>query len=358
MPSPTASPQATETVVARGIRAIVLENDLVSTTVLIDQGADIHTLVYKPSGIDVLWKPPRPPREPGVGPTPAGDSLAVWNSYYRGGWNVIFPNFGPSVEHRGATLDFHGEAARTAWQLVDVRTLDRSVDVTLATTLIKSPFRISRTMSLKAGQPVLEVTETVTNDGTEESECMWGHHPVFGEPLLSPESVIDTGARIIELDDGSEVPDTDLAVGGSWAWPVVRNRRGEDVDMSRVPGPGTGFTRVLYLKDFTEGWYALTNPSLEIGVGLVWDSDLFPYACFWQETGKETGHPFFGKAYTTAIEPFSSYPGLGLPTAMRKTGTHLTFAPGQSRTLELKAVVFEGSERVSGITPSGAVMRA
>ena len=126
--------------------------------------------------------------------------------------------------------------------------------------------------------------------------CVVGHHPVFGEPVLSPESVIDTGARLIELDDGSEVPDTDLAVGGSWAWPVVRNRRGEDVDMSRAPGPGTGFSRVLYLKDFSQGWYALTNPNLEIGVGLVWDRDLFPYACFWQETGGETGHPFFGKA--------------------------------------------------------------
>ena len=51
--------------------------------------------------------------------------------------------------------------------------------------------------------------------------------------------------------------------------------------MSRIPGPGSGLSRVLYLKDFAEGWYALTNRELGLGVGVVWDAALFPYACFW-----------------------------------------------------------------------------
>ena len=47
-------PTATETVVGRAIRALVLQNDLLSATVLLDQGADIHALVYKPSGAKSL----------------------------------------------------------------------------------------------------------------------------------------------------------------------------------------------------------------------------------------------------------------------------------------------------------------
>lgn len=351
-------PTATETVVGRAIRALVLQNDLLSATVLLDQGADIHALVYKPRGADALWKPPRSMREPGVGPIPEGDSETVWHSYYRGGWNVIFPNFGPAVEYKGAPLDFHGEAARTPWQLEGVESAGDRLEATMAVTLLKSPFHIRRVMSLESGRPVLSIQETVTNDGEQEWDLMWGHHPAFGPPLLSPEAVIDTGARFIESDDGSEIPATDLALGRTWEWPAVEDRQGRRVDMSRIPAAGSRLSRVLYLKEFEEGWYALTNTGLGWGIGLVWDATLFPYACFWQETGGELGHPFFGKAYVTAIEPFSSYPGIGLTAAMEKTGTQLTLAPGESRTLELSVVFYEGSERVTHIDRAGAVTRA
>ena len=42
---------------------------------------------------------------------------------------------------------------------------------------------------------------------------------------------------------------------------------------------------------------------------------------------------------------------------MEKTGTQVTLAPGESRTLEIKAVLYDGSERVARIDPSGAVIR-
>ena len=258
------------------MRAIVLENRLLSTTVLLDQGADIHTLVYKPKDVDVLWKPPRPPREPGVGPNPEGDSETIWHNYYRGGWQVILPNFGPEVSYGGAPLDFHGEAARTSWTLDALNTTETGAEATMSVTLIKSPLRVRRTMSVDAERPVLSVTETVINDGVVETDCMWGHHPAYGPPLLSPDTVIDTGARSVESDDGSEVPSTDLALGETWEWPNARDREGNAADMSRIPAPGSGLSRVLYLEDFAEGWYALTNLELGLGVGVVWGRSPLP----------------------------------------------------------------------------------
>jgi len=344
-----------ETTVGRALKALVLENEWLSATVLLDHGADINTLVYKPKGSDVVLKPPLPPREPGVGPPPAGDSMSQWISYYRGGWQVIFPNFGPAVEHKGAPLDFHGEAARTAWHLEEIQNNGAQAQVVLGVALQKSPFRIRRVMSVASGQPKLSITETITNQGEEAMECMWGHHPAFGPPLVSPACMIETGARMVESDDGYDVSGNNLPLGQCWTWPRVRNKNGEEIDLSKLPAPGSGHSRVLYLKDFKESWFALTNPTLGLGVGMVWDGKLFPYAALWQETGGVLGYPFYGKAYVVALEPNSSYPAQGLPKVMEKTGTHLTLAPGESRTLELSAVFFEPSRRIKQIDLGGRV---
>ena len=94
-----------------------------------------------------------------------------------------------------------------------------------------------------------------------------------------------------------------------------------------------------------------------MGVGLVWTKDLFPFACLWQETGGVQDYPWYGEGYVTAVEPNSSYPGQGLTAVIEKTGTQLVFAPGESHTLELKAVFYEGGSRVARIDPHGNVHR-
>lgn len=349
--------KAEEFTFGRRMRALKMENDILSATILLDQGADIHELIYMPRGVDVLFKPPYPAREPGVGPAPQGDSVTQWISNYRGGWQVILPNFGSPVEHRGAPLGMHGEAARVPWELQSVEHEDERLEVTLTTRLTLSPFRLHRVLVLTSEQPVLEVRETITNEGVDPMECMWGHHPAFGAPLISPESTLDTGARIIWSDDGYDVQGNDLELGGRWAWPSAERRDGTAVDMSRLPEPGSGFSRVLFLQDFDAQWYAITNPRLAFGVGLVWDGALLPYACLWQETGGVRDYPWYGRAYVTAVEPVSSYPGHGLGEVMQTTGTHLVLGSGESRTLNLKAVFYEGGERVIRIDGDGKVVR-
>ena len=47
-----------ETILASGHRAVILENSSISVTLLPEKGAEIHSLVYKPSAMDVLWKSP------------------------------------------------------------------------------------------------------------------------------------------------------------------------------------------------------------------------------------------------------------------------------------------------------------
>jgi hypothetical protein len=271
---------------------------------------------------------------------------------------MIFPNFGPPVEYKGAPLDMHGEAARTAWQIEDICGEGSQVQVTLGVTLMKSPFRIERVVSLRADQLVLGIEETVTNEGPESMDCMWGHHPAFGPPLLSPGCSLDTGARFVESDDSYDVPGNDLPLGQTWPWPVVRDIHDREVDLSQVPAPNSGHSRLVFLKDFETTWYALSNPVLGLGVGLVWSKELFPYVCLYQEAGGVLEYPWYGAAYVLMLEPNSSYPGQGLLATIEKTGTQLSLAPGESRTLALKAVLYEGSQRVTAIDENGNVHRS
>ena len=186
--------------IGRELRALRLETEHLSATILLDQGADILELSHKQRGVDVLWKVPYPVREPGVGPTPAGDSFQQWIHYYRGGWQTILPNYGPAVSYHGSMLDFHGEAARRPWKL-DSEMCEERVEIEVSTELSSLPLAIKRRISLSADSPVMDLVESVTNCSADPVDLMWAHHPVFGAPLLSPDSRLYTGARLIHTDN-------------------------------------------------------------------------------------------------------------------------------------------------------------
>jgi len=333
-------PGISHSVIGRNLKTVTIANDLISSTIIVDQGADIHTLVYRPLGVDVLWKTPREPREPGVGHPPTGDSLTGWIDYFRGGWNLIFPNFGSAVTHRGAPLEFHGEAARIPWKLGTVKNSPDGSSIEVEVALQRSPFRIHRLISVASGQPMLTIRETITNEYGEEMECMWAHHPAFGAPLVSADCVIETGAKEIQSDDSYHVPGNDLPTGQTWPWPQVQNKSGDRIDLSRMPAQGAGYSRVLCLKNFSEAKFTLTNRKLGLGVEMTWDKNIFPFANFWQETGGERGYPFYGECYVVAVEPSSSYPAQGLLAVMQKTQTHMTFKPRESKTTTIRARLF------------------
>ena len=92
----------------RGYKAVTLENEILSVTVLPDKGADIYSLLYKPRNMDVLWKSPWGLKLPGTGVFTAGTTEEAWLEYYGGGWQEIFPNGGDACVYKGCHLNFHG----------------------------------------------------------------------------------------------------------------------------------------------------------------------------------------------------------------------------------------------------------
>lgn len=341
---------AREITLGRAMRALKMENDVLMLTVLVDKGADIYQLVYKPKGIDVLWKAPWGMKESRRGFDSAFDSQTAWLEAYAGGWQVLFPNGGFPNEYKGASLGFHGEASMKAWDFTVLRQSRAEVAVKLELRLSRSPYTITRWLRLETGSPSLHIRERIRNHAGETMDCMWSHHPAYGAPFLSEHCVIDTDAANLLVDDVYAGAANPLPAGESQPW----SRFGE-LDMARLPAPDQPRDLLAYLTDFTSGWYAITNTQLGMGIGLTWDAAVFPYAWFWQELNSSPGFPFYKCSYVIAIEPASSIPGQGLTAVMNKTGSQLTLAPGACKEVELKAVFFESESGVRHIDAAGNV---
>lgn len=331
-----------------------LENDRVAVTVLVGKGADIFELRWLPADVDVMWKPAWGTRDP-ARPLHTASSVVAWLDTYSGGWQVLFPSGGGPATYKGAELVFHGEASLDPWTLVTAEADDTSARIRVALRLVRSPFTIERTVTLPAGSPTLRIEETIVNHAGEPMDYMWGHHPAFGAPFLSGACRIETGARSIVADEAYAGPANPLVPGSRHAWPMADGPLGP-VDLSAVPAEGTPRSMLGYLGDFTEGWYAITNPELGFGVGLAWPREALPYAWMWQEMRASTGYPWYGNTYTLAIEPNTSIPGQGLEKVIA-AGTQGTLEPGGRASLALVATFFPAGGPIARIDPDGTVHR-
>jgi len=128
------------------------------------------------------------------------------------------------------------------------------------------------------------------------------------------------------------------------------------VDLSVVAPPEAKVDDMTYLTDLEEGWWAVTSRSLRLGFGISFDLDTFRHIWLWMPLGGSWGGPSFGRHYTLALEPFSSYPAI-LTNAI-EVGTQLILEPGEQRSAWLRAVAYDGLRRVAAIDRDGEVTPA
>jgi hypothetical protein len=314
------------------LRIIILENELLRVTVRVDLGADITELLFKPRDVDFLW------HRPGVLPgsprrIPTSCTNRPFLDYYEGGWQELFPHASEASQYAGAELGFHGETWGLPWEY---RILDDDPDlvsVRLSVRTLRMPFLLERVMSLRAGEPILRMHETVTNEGKRTLDFMWGHHPAVGQPFLDEQCVLDAPARKIRLGETLQ------------PWPVDSSGRNH----SRLVRESSDTEVMKYLHDLEEGWVAVTNPRMGVGVGFVFDTQVFDCVWLWHEFGYTQEYPWFGRAYVLGVEPFSSLPGA------RESGGRLLSLEGESRLeTDFLTVAYEG-KGVRHISSHGAV---
>jgi galactose mutarotase-like enzyme len=337
----------------RGLRTLVMENELLRVTILLDQGADIYEFLYKPLDIDFMWRAPnrvQPPVFRAAGAPPNG----FFQDYYHGGWQEIFPSGGVGCTHKGAVLHQHGEVALSAWQCRITEDTPAGIAATVSTQTYRTPFTIEKTLRLESGKAVLFLDEKITNTAAEPMDYMWGHHPAFGAPFLDASCRIDIPATRVAVHPDPVSDNQQLAPGAEFgAFPIVKDKNGAAFDLSRVPAPHARTMEMCYLLGLEEGWYALTNTGRGAGFGMRWDKDIFPVVWLWEVFGGGFGYPWYGRTYNLALEPFTSWPG-GMQNTLDK-GTAKTLAAGESLETSLLAVAYEGCERVRHIGADGVV---
>lgn len=338
----------------RGIETAFLENEALRIMVLPGKGGDVLEFRDKHADVDVFyhtdhnWQPPTDRSVPAVDAT-------TWHDTYPGGWQVNLPIAGYTDGFDGTPYGLHGESALLPWDAEVVRDDGDAVSLRLSTELVRYPFAVERTLTLPADESHLHVKESVTNEGGVELEYVWQQHLALGRPLVDPEARLDVPAATGIVEAYGEDHENNRLVGGeTFEWPHAPGLDGE-VDLRKFPPTDATIHDVAYATDLDDGWYAVTNPELDLGFGFTFPTDLFECIWYWQPFGGDAESPYFNRNYNAGIEPTTAYPSAELPDAQRENGTMKTLAPGETVAASFTAVTYRGRDAVSDVDPNGTV---
>jgi len=326
-----------------GMRALVLENEKLRISLLLDKGSDIYEFLYKPKDIDLMWLTENGVQNPNSYLSTSADPIAAFIDYYEGGWQEVLPNGGPTSSFLGAQFGQHGEVAHMPWDYEILKDEPNEVSVKLMIRTNKIPLLLTKTLTITSGNNMLSVQENLENIGTCSLRYMWGHHLAYGKPFAQPgcKIVLPERVQIVTEDSNSSVVAPGrIQRGLVHTWPYAKDRNGNQVDLSILPEKNT-LSDIVYLTGFGKiGQYALENKSLNLGVRVHWDSEQFPYLWYWQEFGETKEYPWYGRHYNIGLEPFTSAPTHGLAKAIEH-GSAATIEAGEIKRFNLQIGPYE-----------------
>jgi hypothetical protein len=313
-----------------GLDSVRIENARVAVDVLPELGGKILRLIDKRGDRDLLWHSPR------VEPHRA-ELHANFDDHWPGGWDEAFPGGAPSLDRYGDQLPYMGELWTTSASARVVRADPGGVELELVLTTPITPARWTRRLRLDADDPILHVSYRLENLGTMPFDFNWGLHPAAA---ISPAHRFDVPAAHAEVDESGG--GTLGVKGDRYEWPVM-----DGMDVRRALGPDAGCFALHYLTGLEDGWVATTDTAARRGFGLVFDRTLFPVVWLWMVYGGWRGY------YHAIAEPWTGYPS-PLADAVA-AGRARVLDPGATLESDVAVVVYEGVDRVSGLTADGSV---
>ena len=324
--------------VYKGVDMLSMENSKVKAVIALGKGADIVELVYKPMDIDFMWHsfnelgktPPHPTAASGGG---------SFLDLYAGGWQDLFPTYGARSLYYGAEIGQHGEACLYPWDCTVVRDDPEGVEVCLSLRLTRSPFFMTKTLSLEEDQTALVIKVRIVNESASTQRFMWGQHPAFGIPFLDDSVRLHMdGTPTVSVLAGAISNRCPFDKETSGSWPMLPAADGKMMDMSRAYAPEDRINMEYCISDLKEGKYEVVNHNLNLGLRMTWDKEVFPYVWVWGMYCGLDQYPWFGRAYVMGIEPWSSVPGNF--AQVEKDGNLLSLAAGAALESEMRAEIF------------------
>jgi len=299
---------ATDNSAYRGNRMVILENNLLSLTVLPELGAKIYDLIYKPTQKNLLWHHPR------IFPhkVPLG---AAFDDVWAGGWDEIFPNDAPCIVG-GERYPDMGEVWSTEWDYSIIRNDPQSATLSTITKTPISASRLTRTITIREDEASLSIRYLIENIGQDTLRFLWKIHPAFDVNetctihIPAKTGIVDPRYRQLYSKSSQKYP-----------WPKVRSRDGVTVDLSSVPLASTHICSLHYVTDLSDGFVVLRNPRDNVDVRINFDKETLHTIWLFLDYGG------YRSLYTAVIEPSTSYP-YDLSQAIRE-GRFSRLEPGQ-----------------------------
>ena len=319
----------------RGLRTLILENELIKLTILVDYGAKIHELIHKPSGRDFLYHNPRVEVRAPV----FGVNVDNW---WTGGIDECIPTGHPCT-YKGEEYPYLGEVWSLPWYY---QILDRgpdTVSVHLWRPAIISPLLVEKWVSLRAGEKIVYFHHKISNLSQTNFEFIWGIHPGF---QISSQHRIDIPAKKVVIEES--FPDNRLGSSGStYLWPFAQDKEGRKVDMRKISSEKVQTYDFHYAVELTDGWLALTDTASREGIGIIFPKDIFKVIWMWLVYGGWRG------LYCAAIEIWTGYPAK-LSEAVER-GCFSQLGPNESLECDTKIVIYRDISEVEKITLEGDV---
>ena len=167
-----------------GLRAVGMENDTLSVTVLPDVGAKIYDLIWKPTGRKFLWHNPR------IAPQPYPIE-ANFDNYWCGGWDDGFPTC-EACQHQGENYPNLGELRSVRWQAGEPEQTGDGQSITFTAYGPINPVRARKTVTIASESPRVRMRYEITNLGVAGIDFIWGTHPALA---VTPGMVLRIPAR-------------------------------------------------------------------------------------------------------------------------------------------------------------------
>jgi hypothetical protein len=291
--------------VYRGRRAVFVENDQVRVTML-PEGGHIAEIAERKSGVNPLWTPPWPTIEPSVydsrkHPEYGADSESRLLAGIHG-HNICLDIFGPPTEEEAvAGLTVHGEApvARYSFEESPGR-------IRMQTSLPGAQLRLTRTLTLRPENPVLEFVDVVENLSISDRPIAWTEHVTLGPPFLKKgvtEFRSNAAKSMVAHPDFSNGLGY-MKAGAEFNWPYVpRQDAGtEDLRVFTTAPVSAGFTAHLIDQSCEHGFFTAFNSEMGLAIGYLWQRSDFPWLSIWEENHSLQLPPWNGRTLTRGME--------------------------------------------------------
>ena len=316
-----------------GLDAWLVENGVVSFTLVPGIGGKIYDLVYLPLNRNILWHNPQLELS-------KVDFGASYDDVFTGGWDEMFPNDEEAVFGDFQFPD-HGEFWSIPWDCGPVQVRD-GAGVSLSAMGPVSGVKITKEITLLSRSPVIRIRHRLEHLGRSTLPFLWKLHPSFH---ISPHHRIDLppNRMKVETEYSSQVASKQT----EFQWPVYEDRNGFSADFRIIPDSGNQTHFFGYATQLEEGWFALTDLQNDLGFAFSFPTSVFPTCWIFASFGGWRSH------YCMLIEPCS-----GLPYRLEEAvenGTCPMLEPGQVIEVETRGVFFRGLSEVSFVSADGTV---